>query len=181
MPDNPEKQPSAEVDENQLQQARTEGAAYQTSVTYMATRVANGGGTTEVGDYVVGYALEGAEAMYELVGEGEFELREPDDENCHLEIAVADAADRRFVPYCTVSATFARDGAEHGPFDLRFLWHPGVYHYGANVALPGSGEYDVHVTIEPPEFPRHDEQNGDRYGETVEVTFEAVSVETGQH
>ncbi|QLG29244.1 hypothetical protein HUG10_17655 [Halorarum halophilum] len=39
MPDDPEKQSSDEVDVNQIQQARTEGEAYQTSVTYMAETV----------------------------------------------------------------------------------------------------------------------------------------------
>lgn len=180
MPDNPEKQPSDEVDENQIQQSLTEGEAYQTSLAYMANTVAHDGGKTEAGEYIVGYAQEEAEPMYELVGEGEFELTEPDQENCHLEVAVADRADKRFVPYCDVSVELERDGETAGPFELPFLWHPGVYHYGSNVEVPGPGTYDMHVTIEPPEFHRHDEQNGDRYGETVEVTFERVDIETGQ-
>lgn len=53
-------------------------------------------------------------------------------------------------------------------------------HYGANVKVPSAGSYDLHVTVEPPTFGRHDEQNGDRYGETAEVTVEAIDVETGQ-
>jgi hypothetical protein len=180
MPDNPEKQPSDEVDENQIQQARTEGQAYLTSVTYMATSVANDGGTKAAGEYLLGYAQEEAEALYRLVDEGEFELVEPDEENCHFEVVVADAADKRFVPYCSVSVELERDGERVGPFDLPFVWHPGVYHYGANVSVPASGTYDLHVTVEPPEFHRHDERNGDRYGETETVTFENVQVETGQ-
>ena len=180
MPDNPEKQPSDEVDEVQLRQAATEGAAYLSSVEYMATSVANTGGITEEGDYLVGFAQEEAEGMYELVDEGEFAFREPDAENCHFEVAVADAADGRFVPHCSVSLTAERDGEKHGPFDLSFLWHPGVHHYGSNVELPGDGSYDLQVRIEPPKMHRHDEQNGDRYGEAVEVRFEDVDVETGQ-
>ena len=180
MPDNPQKQPSDEVDVNQIQQSKTEGEAYQTSVSYMANTVANDGATKEEGEYIVGYAQEEAEGMYELVGEGEFEFVEPDGENCHLEVVVADAGDKRFVPYCDVTATLERDGEEYGPFELPFLWHPGVYHYGSNIEVPESGTYDLHVTIEPPEFGRHDEQNGDRYSETVTVTFKSIDVETGQ-
>lgn len=180
MPDNPEKQPSDEVDPNQIQQARTEGEAYQTSVTYMANTVANDGGTTTAGEYIVGYAQEEAEPLYELVEAGELERVDPDEENCHLEVVVADRADKRFVPYCSVTASLERDGEDYGPFELSFLWHPGVYHYGANVSIPEGGTYDMHVTIEPPEFGRHDLQNGDRYADTVEVTFEDVEVETGQ-
>ncbi len=179
MPDTPDKQPSDEVDVNQLQQSRTEGEAYQTSVTYMANTVANDGGTTETGDYIVGYAQEEAEPLYQLVDEGEFELIEPDEENCHLEVVVADRADKRFVPYCSVSATFERDGTTHGPFNLSFLWHPAVYHYGANFTLPEAGTYDLEVTVDPPTFHRHDKTNGDRYGESVTVTFDGVDVETG--
>ncbi|WP_122089934.1 iron transporter [Halalkalicoccus subterraneus] len=180
MPDNPQKQPSDEVDVNQIQQSKTEGEAYQTSVSYMANTVANDGATKEEGEYVVGYAQEEAEGMYELVGEGEFEFVEPDEENCHLEVVIADAGDKRFIPYCDVTATLERDSEEYGPFELPFLWHPGVYHYGSNVEVSESGTYDLHVTIGPPEFGRHDEQNGDRYGETVTVTFESIDVETGQ-
>jgi uncharacterized protein involved in high-affinity Fe2+ transport len=92
-----------------------------------------------------------------------------------------DAADGRFVPETTVRATVTdEDGEDHGPFELPLLWHPGLYHYGSNVELPGDGTYDVPVEVEPPTFVRHDETNGDRYGESVEVTFEGVEVETGQ-
>ena len=180
MPSNPEKQPSDEVDRNQILQSKTEGDAYRASVSYMATVVANDGDTRELDEYVVGYAQEEAEGMYRLVGDDEFEFVEPDEENCHLEVVVADAGDGRFVPYCDVSAIFERDGEEYGPFELPFLWHPGVYHYGANVELPSSGSYDLHVEVEPPEFGRHDEQNGDRYGSVAEVSFEGIDVETGQ-
>ena len=180
MPENPEKQPSEEVDENQIQQSKTEGDAYRTSVTYMATRVANDGATKEAGDYLVGYAQEEAEGMYHLEEEGDFEFVEPDEENAHLEIVVADRGDGRFVPYCDVEATLERDGETVGPEEIPFVWHPGVYHYGKNIEVPESGSYDLHVEIQPPGFHRHDEQNGDRYGETVEVTFEGIDVETGQ-
>ena len=65
-------------------------------------------------------------------------------------------------------------------FRPRFLWHPGLFHYGANVTLPGDGEYDVRVHVDPPSSHRHDEENGDRYTDPVDVTFEHVAVETGQ-
>jgi hypothetical protein len=181
MTDDISKEPSEEVDENQLSMARTLGSSYRDAVGYMATRVAHTGDTTEAGDYVVGFAQEEAEGMYELVEEGEFEWVDPDEEkNCHLEVVVMDAADGRFVPYTDVTATFEGEGGEHGPFELPFLWHPGLNHYGANVELPGSGTYDIRVAVDPPTFKRHDETNGDRYGESVTVTFEGVDVEAGR-
>ncbi|WP_433626398.1 iron transporter [Halomicrococcus sp. NG-SE-24] len=63
---------------------------------------------------------------------------------------------------------------------MPFVWHPGLHHYGKNVEVPGDGSYDVHVEIDAPAFMRHDETNGDRYAESVSVTFEGVDVETGQ-
>ncbi|MFC6825337.1 iron transporter [Halopelagius fulvigenes] len=180
MPQKPEKEPSDEVDRNQLQMARTEGEAYHSSATYMMTSVANTGDVTRVGDYYVGFAQEEAEGMWELRDEGEFEFVEPDEENCHVEIVVTDGADKRFVPHLDVTVTLEGEGETVGPVETPFLWHPGVHHYGANVELPGDGTYDLHVEIAPPTFKRHDETNGNRYGETVETTFEGVEIETGQ-
>ena len=131
MSDDPQKQPSDEVDQTQLDLAQKEGDAYRESLEYMIEEVAHTGGQQEAGDYLLGVAHEEAEGMYELQGEGEFEWREPDDENWNLEVL-------------------------------------------------GDGSYDVEVRVEPPTFGRHDETNGDRYGETVEVTFEDVEIETGQ-
>ena len=176
-----EKEPSDEVDEKQLRLAKQAGDAYQEALEYMANEVAHTGGKTEEGDYVVGFAQEEAEGMYALVGEGEFEWREPEEENCHLEVAVCDAEDGRFIPEVDVTATLAaEDGEEIGPFEVPFLYHPGLFHYGKNVEIPDDGTYDITVEVEPPTFMRHDETNGNRYGETVEVTFEGVDIEAGQ-
>ncbi|NHN58331.1 MULTISPECIES: iron transporter [Halorussus] len=181
MPDNPAKQTSEEVDQKQLDLAQQAGDAYQEALDYMANEVAHTGGKQEAGEYVVGFAQEEAEGMYVLQKEGQFEWVEPDDENCHLEVAVCDAEDGRLVPECTVLASLIDEGGERvGPTRLPLLWHPGLYHYGKNLAVPGEGAYDVEVHVEPPEFKRHDEQNGDRYGEPVTVTFEDVDIETGQ-
>ncbi|WP_135851386.1 iron transporter [Halorussus salinus] len=181
MPDNPAKQTSDEVDQTQLDLAQRAGDAYQDALDYMAEEVAHTGGKRESGDYVVGFVQEEAEGMYVLQDEGRFAWVEPDDENCHLEVAVCDAADGRFVPECTVVATLTgEDGEEVGPTRLPLLWHPGLYHYGKNLDVPGDGTYTIDLRVEPPMFERHDEQNGDRYGESVAVTFEDVDVETGQ-
>jgi uncharacterized protein involved in high-affinity Fe2+ transport len=55
-----------------------------------------------------------------------------------------------------------------------------VHHYGKNLKLPGDGRYTLHLRIAPPTFMRHDEVNGERYAETVAVTFEDVQLQTGQ-
>ncbi|MFC4549491.1 MULTISPECIES: iron transporter [Halorussus] len=181
MPDNPEKQTSDEVDQKQLDLAQKAGDAYQEALDYMANEVAHTGGKQEAGDLVVGFAQEEAEGMYVLTKEESFEWVEPGDANCHVEVAVCDAADGRFVPGATVIATLTgEDGEQVGPMEMPMLWHPGLFHYGRNVEVPGDGTYTLDVRVEPPTFKRHDQTNGDRYGEAVEVTFEDVDVETGQ-
>ncbi len=52
-----------------------------------------------------------------------------------------------------------------------FLWHPRLYHYGRSWEVPGEGEYQIHVRIDPPTFIRHDPRNGERYNQRVEVSF----------
>lgn len=174
-------QPSEEVDERQLELAREEGEAYQRSLRYMATEVAHAGEQMQVGDYVVAIAIEEAEGMYVPREEGQLEWVGPHQENCHLEVSVADAVDGRFLPTLHVEATLiAEDGTTEGPHEIPFVWHPGLFHYGRNLEVPGSGTYTVRVRVEPPEFMRHDETNGARFVDGVEVEFEGVEIETGQ-
>jgi uncharacterized protein involved in high-affinity Fe2+ transport len=103
------------------------------------------------------------------------------DENLHVEIVVRDGVDGRFVPGLAVTVTVVDpDGNELGTHPQEFMWHPWLYHYGRNWAVPGNGKYTLHVHIEPPQFMRHDQTNGLRYQEPVDVTFENVEVEAGQ-
>jgi hypothetical protein len=177
----PPEKPSDEADRQQLEMARQEGEAYRRSLLYMVNEVADTGGQKEAGDYVVAFAQERAEGMYRLRGEGELEWVEPGDENCHLEIAVMDGGDHRFVPYLDIEATLIAEGGERvGPFPVPFLWHPGLYPYGRDVKVPGDGRYTLHVKIAAPTFMRHDKVNGRRYARTVEVEFEGVEIRTGR-
>lgn len=172
--------PSDEVDEHQLKLAKKAGAAYYEALQYMANDVAHTGGMQEAGDYIVAFAQEEAEGMYHLKN-GSLEWVEPGDENCHIEVAVLDAADHRFLPHLDIEATLIDDaGDEVATFECRFLWHPGLFHYGRNVKVPGGGTYDLRVRVAAPTFARHDQTNGDRYGEPVEVTFEGIDIKTGQ-
>lgn len=173
-------QPSDEVDERHLELARKAGDAYLEAADHMIESVAETGARTETGDYVVGFAQEEAEGMYQMDG-GSLTWEEPaQEENCHLEVLVASAADGRFLPGLTVRATLERDdGSTVGPLEIPFVWHPGLYHYGRNIELPGEGTYAITVEVEPVQYPRHDEQNGDRFADPVEARFEDVQIETG--
>jgi hypothetical protein len=100
--------------------------------------------------------------------------------NAHVEVAVSDAADGRFIPQLKVHLD-AWDGDRNVLCgDMPFLWHPFLHHYGANAMLPGHGPYDVTVHIEPPGFMRHDPINGRRYAEPVTARFERVQFKLGR-
>ena len=172
--------PSEEANAQQLKIARQEGAAYQEALNFMAEQVADSGAIQRSGDYIVAYAQEKAEGMYELRGENELEWVKPVSENCHLEVSVSDGSDGRFIPYLKVHATLTKQSGERvGPFEVPFLWHPGLYHYGKNIQVPGDGQYELHLRIEPPTFMRHDKVNGERYAKTEEVSF-SIDIKTGR-
>lgn len=179
-PNQPPSRPSDEADRTQLRQAKAEGEKYIASLDYMANEVADAGGKTEAGDYLVAFAQESAEGMYRMK-DGALEWVEPEKgANCHIEIAVADATDHRFIPYLDIACTLTPEGGEAIRFKPEFLWHPGLYHYGLNIEVPGDGTYDLHVAIEPPTFMRHDKTNGKRFAERVEVSFKDISIKTGR-
>lgn len=177
----PPQKPSDEADQNQLDMAQKEGEAYQASLEYMANEVADNGATKQEGDYIVGLAQERAEGMYMLEEPGKLSWKEPGDKNCHIEVSVSDRADKRFIPGLSIKATLeSAEGKKIGPFKVPFLWHPGLYHYGANIKVPGDGKYTVTVEIAPPDFMRHDKINGQRYKDAVTVEFKNFAVKAGQ-
>lgn len=171
---------TSEADSTQLELAHAQGDAYGRALEHMAENVAEDGGIKESGDYIVGYAVEEAEGMYAWA-EGSLVWRDPETENLHLEVSVRDRSDGRFVPGLDVSATLtAPDGQKISPIELPMLWHPMIYHYGRNVEVPDDGQYTLRVHIDPPQFMRHDEVNGRRFVEPVDVTFDGVQAKRGQ-
>jgi hypothetical protein len=169
-----------EADARQLELAREQGDSYKRALEHMANNVAHDGGTQEAGEYLIGYAVEEAEGMY-MWEDGELNWMEPEEENLHVEIAVCDLSDGRFVPCLTVTGTLVDpDGNEVGTHVHEMLWHPMLYHYGRNWKVPADGTYTLKVRVEPPTFMRHDDVNGCRFKEPVETTFTNVQVERGQ-
>lgn len=169
---------SDEADERQLALAREQGDAYGRALAHMTDEVAEDGGAARAGEYVVGYAVEEAEGMYAWQDD-DLVWQEPGDENVHLEVAVRDGADGRFVPGLDVTATLvAPSGERLEPRRLPFLWHPMLHHYGCNLHAPENGDYTLEVHIEPPRFMRHDEINGRRFCDPVDVRFTGVRLAT---
>lgn len=170
---------SSEADQRQLELAAAEGAAYGRALEHMTGEVAKDGGEQRAGDYLVGYAIEDAEGMYHWTGDG-LEWHNPQDENVHLEVAVRDAADGRFVPGVSVQATLVTPSGEKlGPYPQELVWHPMLYHYARNWQVPEDGLYTLRVHVDPPTFMRHDELNGRRFVEPVDVEFTGVRIERG--
>ncbi|PSL57373.1 Fe2+ transport protein [Saccharothrix carnea] len=169
---------SNEADAAQLDVARAEGAAYRRALEAM--RKKSGAVVKQAGQFIVALIQEDAEGVYARE-DGHLVWHEvPEDANGHLEIAVADAGDGRFVPGLDITVTVSHDGRQVLNTRLPFLWHPFLHHYGANFVMPGEGNYDVQVHIDPPGFMRHDPVNGKRYGHPVEVSFLAVPFKPGR-
>ncbi len=175
----PPMQSSNEAKEEQLKMAKDQGQAYQKALENMANKEAHGE-TKAAGNFQVSYAVEKAEGMYHKM-DGSLIWKEPDQENAHIEIAVQDGADLRFIPGLNVSVTVLDNaGKEIGAHQQPFLWHPWLFHYGRNWELPGDGEYTLRVHIDAPDFMRHDKKNGQRYSNPVDVEFKNVKIKTGQ-
>jgi hypothetical protein len=170
---------SSEADEHQLRLAVEQGDAYRKALDHMAHDVAKDGGTQQVGDYLIGYAIEDAEGMYHLQ-DGELVWHNPGDTNAHVEVVVCDAADGRFVPGLDVTATLVTPGGQElGPYPQELVWHPMLYHYARNWNVPEDGGYTLRVHVDPPTFMRHDEINGRRFTEPVDAEFTGVRIERG--
>jgi Fe2+ transport protein len=170
QPHTPPMQASNEAEPEQLEIARAQGGTYGQALQAMDEE--SGAVTQLAGDYLVAFVQENAEGMYELQ-DGRLVWREaPEEANAHLEIAVADAADGRFVPGLEITLTVLDGDRELFTTSMPFLWHPYLYHYGTNARVPGEGPYTVRVTIDPPTFMRHDPVNGKRYEQRVELVFE---------
>lgn len=140
----------------------------------------DGAATCRAGDYLVAFVNEKAEGMYALGGDRLVWREAAADATVHLEVAVADAGDGRFVPALDVRVDIEDNGRMLVSTELPFLWHPFLHHYGANAAQPGEGPYDVTVHIGVPTFMRHDPINGKRYAEPVTARFEKVRFVSGR-
>lgn len=175
----PPSRPSEEADRQQLALARAQGEAFEHALDAMRKETGHAA-EHAAGDYVVTCAVEEAEGMY-MPRDGELTWQEPTDENAHIEIAVRDAADGRFVPGLSVTVTVLdASGREIGSHEQPFLWHSWLYHYGRNWRLPGDGQYTIKVRIASPSFGRHDRENGRRFATPVDVEFAQFEIETGQ-
>lgn len=156
-----------------------QGEAYKAALEYMKGITQND--QKEVGDYLVTFAAEEAEGMY-LPKDGSLSWKEPEEgKNQHLEVAVQDRKDGRFLPHLDIQLKLKdENGKEIGTEKQPFLWHPFLYHYGRNWKIPAKGKYSAEITIKRPEFGRHDEIKGKRYGDSVTVELGPIKLKPGR-
>jgi uncharacterized protein involved in high-affinity Fe2+ transport len=138
--------------------------------------------TKEVDGYIISIALKDADGMYWPDSDTTLTWLKPSEAmNKHLEIAVQDAADGRFVPGLRLRASVTSTGGDiMYEDDLPFLWHPFLWHYGSNFHLDGAGKYNFEVTIMQPQFGRHDQTEGRRYQHDTIVNFDKVQLRPGR-
>lgn len=173
-------QPSDEAKPVSLEYGRRQGEAVQAALARMTREIADDGKIQRAADYLVACAVEKAEGLWTW-RDGDLVWQEPERENLHVEIAVCDAADGRFLPGLEVEVMLtAPDGTRIGPHQQPFLWHPWIHHYGRNWEVPGDGRYRLEVHIAPPAYARHDRRNGNRFAAPVSVIFEDIEVRTGK-
>ena len=168
-PHTPPMEASNEAEPDQLEIARAQGGTYAEALKAMDEE--SGAVTQRAGDYLVAFVQENAEGMYELADRRLVWREAAEEANVHLEIAVADAADGRFVPGLDITLSVLEGDRELFTTAMPFLWHPYLYHYGSNARVPGEGPYTVRVRIEAPTYMRHDPVNGKRYEQPVELVF----------
>ena len=171
---------SDEGDAKGLELARAQGEALTKTLKHMTDDIAEDGREEQVGEYLVAYAVEQAEGMYEMKN-GKLEWGKPaEGQNAHVEIAVRDPADGRFIPGLDIEVTVtAEDGTDCGTHKVPLLWHPYLYHYGRDWTVPGSGKYSLRVRFDPPTFMRHDKKNGNRFSTAVDHVFHDVKIKAG--
>lgn len=160
--------------------ALEQGKAFTKALNLMKKIDSNVDAETE--EYLLTLACEEAEGMYKVQPEGDLLWNIPKKgENVHIEIVVRDKEDLRFIPQLSVYINvFDKNGNEVVSSELPFLWHPFLFHYGADVHLPEDGRYNAEVKIERPDFGRHDENKGKRYEKSIKSKFPTINITTGR-
>jgi hypothetical protein len=136
------------------------------------------GGETRSGDWRIAYIIEPAEPWFESRGGG-LVLRKPAaGETHHIEIIPFEGATGRVVPDVPIrlevldAAGMVVDGKR-----LNF-YYAEFFHYANNFSVPEAGSYTLRVTLEPPTFLRHGQENEEPpLAAGANVTFKNVRLE----
>lgn len=138
------------------------------------------GGEQQVGPYRVGYIVEPAEGWWE--GDPpNLEWRAPaSGETNHIEILPFDAETGLLIPYMEIELTVSDENGDEVESQPLEFYYAEFYHYANNFSLPESGAYTLRAVLNPPDFRRHGDEEGEGrvYENRAVATFEDVQIET---
>lgn len=160
--------------------AKKQGLAYDASYEILMSEDPHA--VVEVDDYRITASFEPAEGMYGPGPAGSLAWETPGaDHNQHFEVVVRDRNDGRFLPGLEIQLRlFDTENRKVAETTVPFIWHPFVFHYGINGRIPAEGDYTVEVVIPVPQFHRHDEVRGKRYGRDVSVRLGPLHLKPGR-
>lgn len=169
------------IDEDKIVSALIQGEAYNEALRIMCEEV-DAGEAVHKDEFIIHLLAEEAEGMYSPKNDNSPEWKVPEKKfNKHIEIAVQDKDDYRMIPDLKIRCAIRdKDGNGLEEYEMPFLWHPFLFHYGSNVELPGEGEYTFSITIQQPQFGRHDEVNGKKYPRAVQVDIGPLHLKPGR-
>jgi len=105
-------------------------------------------GTADAGDYRVGLMYAAPHQFWRMIGDERKETAVEDGDSLHLMALVWDPETGTVVPETGLSVAISKDGES---FDEQVIYpmlsQSMGFHYGANFALDGDGEYDVRVDV----------------------------------
>ncbi len=169
--------------ETQQALAAKAGKAYANTLQAMYKQ-ANDGRDTTSGDYFMAYAIEYSEGYWyekngKLIYKTDNEMSS--ETNGHVEVSVRDNKTGRFMHDLNVTASlYDQQGKKIGTKMEMFMWHPWLYHYGENWRVAKGDKYNLYVHIDPPAYRRYGQTMGNQFSQPLEMTFNNITIKTGQ-
>jgi hypothetical protein len=131
-------------------------------------------GSAEAGDLTVAVMYSAPHRFWRMIGDERKSEPVEDGDSLHLMAAVWDPETGTVVPETGLSVEIAPEG---GAFDEQVIYpmlsQPMGFHYGANFALEGDGEYAVKVTVGGLNIRRTGAFEG-RFGDPASATVDIV-------
>jgi hypothetical protein len=154
---------SDEATQEQLEMAKEQGRVLGKALDHMISQVADDGQETTVGP-VPGRLCHRRSGRHVPLARRRASMAEPERENVHIEVSVRDAVDGRFIPNLNIHVRLIDSNKN----DVGYHQQPlcgtrGCTITGRNWHIPEEGDYRMEIHIKAPDFPRHDEKNGNRY------------------
>jgi len=113
------------------------------------------GGETTVGEWRIGYIIEGAEPWYEPQGKAYIFRQPAAGETHHIEIVPIEEKTGRTVPGAKITLQVIDSTGKTVETKPLNFYYAEFFHYANNFSIPASGRYTLRATIEPPQFFRH--------------------------